>query len=281
MGHIFKNAGSQETANYLTIDVEEWHQTVMYEDSLRYSKRITGLPENIEEILGLLDKYGAKATFFIVGCLAQKYPACVKSIALRGHEIASHGYFHRIVSKLRREEFFQDIIRAKTILENVSGTSVLGYRACTWSITEKMEWAIDSLYRAGYQYDSSIYPLVLRLYGRSRIVNSKYKIKGDFIEFPPSVFSLAGFNIPFAGGVFLRFFPYELIRHGIEKINRDGHPAIIYFHTWEFDDRIPEGVGLPAWKRFIQYKNLFTVREKFELMLKNFKFIPIAESLTR
>lgn len=262
--------------NAITIDVEEWYQTILL--NRHESHEITNLPNNILDIIYLLDKYHTKATFFIVASLVKKYPGLTKMIVDKGHEISSHGYLHRLVYKMSKQEFIDDVVRSVDILRKSSDTEVIGYRAPTWSITKKTYWAIDVLNSLGLKYDSSIYPVSFNLFNLRNRRRFPYEIEKKFIEFPPSTFQFLGYNFPFAGGFYLRFLPGSFIRNKISEINKKGNPVIIYFHSWEFDKKFSAQIS-SKWKRLIQCTNLNSVENKIRILLENFKFCPIKEVL--
>lgn len=263
--------------NAISIDVEEWYHTVLFYKNNPKEEKATNLDNNIREILLLLDKYNTKATFFVVGLVAERHPELIFEIFRNGHEISSHGYSHELVYKLNPKEFFCDVKRSLSILTEITNHKILGYRAPTWSITENMAWAIDMLKSLGLMYDSSIYPLGLNLKGNR---NLPYKIRDGLIEFPPSTFYRLGLNLPFAGGTFLRFLNKDFIRKITNELNKKGFPVMVFFHSWEFDNNVPI-VGMPLWKKFIQYSNVRTVREKMALLLKEFRFYPVKEMLNK
>lgn len=259
--------------NFLTIDVEEWFQTVMFDNTGIKAAAGSDLEKNISDIIALLDKYGTKATFFVVGSVAERHPSAVSQILKNGHEIASHGYAHRLVYKMTPQEFEKDLDLSLGILKEVTGEEVLGYRACTWSITRDTPWALDTLKERGLRYDSSIYPV--NFYPFGRVKRFPYKIKDGLFEIPPSVFEAFGCHLPFGGGTFLRFLPLNFIKEKITRLNREGFPAVVYFHSWEAVDETPPDIRMSAWKRFIQYKNVGQVLERVELLLKEFSFVPM------
>ncbi len=265
--------------NALSIDVEEWYETMLFDRNYTGDSEMTNLPENIADILDLLDKHNVKATFFVVAHVAEKYPEAIRIISGKGHEICSHGYLHRPVYKNSKQDFIKDVGYSLGVLSKLANTQILGYRAPTWSITKEMDWAIDVLYSLGLKYDSSIYPVGINPFNLPE--NHKrfpYKIKADFIEFPPSTFKFLGYNFPFSGGIFLRFFPLNFIKKQIQDINKDKHPALVYFHPWEFEHSYPK-VALLSWKHMIQYGNLESVKVKLKSLLETFRFCPIRECL--
>lgn len=265
----------KKMVNALTFDIEEWYQTVFFLNKLKCGTIKSILRENVTEVLSFLDYYKKKATFFVVGAVAEKYPDLIEAISRGGHEVASHGYLHRLVYKFTREEFYDDVAKSLEVLNRITGKKVLGYRAPTWSITRACPWALDVLGELGLQYDSSIYSI-----GASVPVSAKspYKIRGRLLEFPPSTVCMSGVSFPFAGGLFLRFLPDGFIKNSIASINKQGRPAIVYFHSWEFDATV-SSQGLSKLKYTVQFWNIDSVKRKLCLLLENFKFSPICSIL--
>lgn len=264
--------------NALCIDVEEWYQTILFNRNSLSDTEITDLPENVYGILSLLDQYNTKATFFIVGLLAKKYPGLIKTISKSGHEIASHGYLHTSLYSMSRKEFSRDLDASLDILNKFSQVKIIGYRAPTWSIRMDAGWVIDILRLKGFRYDSSIYPLSTNLMRCIKLKIYPYTLDKDLIEFPPSVFRFMGYNFPFAGGMFLRFLPFCLIERKIKYINSRGYPAMVYFHPWEFANNVSK-LNVRGWKRWVQYGNASSVKKKLNLLLQKFKFGPIKDIL--
>jgi len=261
--------------NILSIDVEEFYHRNDFEVSKEDIKKIGNrVEQNVLDILSLLDKYNVKATFFILGVIAEKYPNLVKQIALGGHEIASHGYEHRLVYRMKRNEFIQDLRKSTEILEKIIGKPIYGYRAPSWSIVAKSLWALDIIKDLGFKYDSSIFPFKTFLYGigdsKIRIWNSKFKIQ----EVSVSTYC----RIPFSGGFYLRITPYFLIRKFIKKLNAKGAYAHIYIDSWEIDNTIPL-IQIPLKNKIIPYTGLKNARPKFENLLQDFEFTTIINAL--
>jgi len=264
--------------NALTIDVEEWYQTVLFHNGVYNNGRLTDLPKNIQEILETLEEYNTKATFFMVGSVAEKYPNMIRQIVDNGHELSSHSHLHKLVYKMNKQEFSDDVSQSLDVLRKISGTDILGFRAPTWSIFPNTIWAIEALKSLGLKYDSSIYPVSTNLFRCRELKRFSHKILDDFIEFPPSTFQILGYNFPFAGGTFLRYLPENFIKNRVTEINKKGNPAVVYFHSWEFDNDIPVQ-KIPKWKRIIQYNYLSSVKTKIELLLRNFKFTTMKDIL--
>lgn len=275
--------------NALTIDVEDYFQVTAFERQIkpdqwdRYPLRVEG---NTLRILDMLDEFAVKATFFVLGWVAERCPALVKEIQRRGHEIACHGYGHQLIYRHSPQEFREDISKAKNILENICGERVCGYRAPSYSITAQSLWALDILVEEGFSYDSSIFPITHDIYGIPGGKRFPHEISthaGKIREFPISTFSLkAGgwqSQIPIAGGGYLRLFPAELVAWAIRSINAgEKQPVIVYFHPWEIDPHQPRiKAGLKSC--FRHYLNLERMELKIRHLLTNFNFSPAKECL--
>ena len=264
--------------NAFTIDLEEYFQVSKFEQAIprdTWDKCPSRVRSNTIRILELLGEYGCKATFFTVGWVAERYPNLIREIAQAGHEIGCHSYWHRIVYHLTPDEFRADIRRAKTILEDLTGTAVLAFRAPTYSIVKKSEWAWDVLIEEGFQADSSVFPVHHRRYGNPtacRFLHHIRRAAGSLIEFPLSTIRLAGTNFPIVAGGYLRFFPYAFTKYGIRRLNEiEKKPAILAFHPWELDPHQP----LPAVSRLRKFRhcvNLNTMEKKLRQALQDFKF---------
>jgi len=263
----------------LTVDVEEWYQTVLFRPRDTDPGVRTDLPESVRKILSLLDELRVRATFFVLGSVAEKYPGLVELVASRGHEIASHGYSHRLVSSLSPREFAEELRRSREVLARAAGTDIAGYRASTWSLSDDSGWAVAALAQAGFRYDSSIYPVRWRPRFGGDLDERRFPRRLDcgLWEFPPSTFRLLGWNMPFAGGTFLRFQTLESIKRRMLRIRALGRPAMLYCHSWEFSDSLPDGI--PAWKRFVQFGNVLSVGAKIAALAKLFAMGPIRDIL--
>jgi polysaccharide deacetylase family protein (PEP-CTERM system associated) len=268
--------------NALTIDVEEYFHVTAF---ARYvdPKDWDGYPRRVENntlrLLELLSKTNVQATFFIVGWVAERYPGLVKQIAGLGHVVGCHSYSHRAIYERSRAEFRSDLQKAKHIIENLVGQPVKSYRAPSYSITSKTLWALEILAEEGFEYDSSIFPIVHDIYGipdsprfpHVRTLNGGQTIK----EFPPSTLRMFGMNCPVGGGGYLRLFPYSLTAWAIRRINEvEKQPVLIYLHPWEIDPDQPPMAG--PWKsRLRHYQNLHTTESKLKKLLQQFAFCPM------
>jgi polysaccharide deacetylase family protein (PEP-CTERM system associated) len=273
--------------NILTVDVEDWYHICDIEHILpssRWDQCESRVLVNVEKILSLLDRFRVKATFFILGYVAERTPEVLTMIHREGHEIASHGYGHVQVYKQNAEVFLQDLLRSKALMEGVIGEKVIGYRAPEWSICggkRDSYWALDLLVQHGFLYDSSIAPL--RFIGIPDAPTTPYTLStshGEIKEFPPLVMgSLLG-NIPIGGGWGLRIFPYRTIRGTIERKNREGQPVLIFCHPSDFDPSPPE-LNLPWIKRFVCRGKIKTTEERLTRLLSDFEFASIREFMSK
>ncbi len=271
--------------NALSIDVEDWFQASEFDEVIGYKnwdKCESRVEANLLHILKLLNVKRTKATFFVLGWIAERFPELVLKIKEEGHEIATHGYAHRLIYKQSKEEFREDVTRAMEAIEKVSGVKVRGYRAPSFSITVDTFWAWDILSELGFEYDSSVFPILHDRYGVPTAPRFPYRVKLEsgkrFFEFPLSTYRLWGRNMPIAGGGYLRIYPYWFVKKGIRKINSEGKPAIIYFHPWEIDPTPPK-VELKFLSKFRTYTNLDVTEIKIKKLLRDFEFAPVEEVL--
>ena len=266
--------------NAMTVDLEDWHHSIdsiLFEDWDKYESRVEA---NTYKILESFKESNVKATFFILGYIAQKYPSLVKEISSLGHEIATHGHSHRLIYRQTPQEFREDLKRSINVIEDVSQQKVLGFRAPYWTITKESYWALDILLDEGIKYDSSIYPIKTYLYGIPDSPVYPYVVKENngvkLFEFPPSTITTFGRRIPVAGGFYMRLFPYWFIRSGIKRINKEGQSAIIYIHPPEFDPQKPV-LKLPFKEKILHYYNLDVMEGKIRHLVSEFKFGTIKE----
>jgi polysaccharide deacetylase family protein (PEP-CTERM system associated) len=259
--------------NAFTIDVEDYFQVSAFAPHIPRSEwpiRECRIERNVDSILAMLDEHGAKATFFTLGWIAERYPGVVRNIIRGGHELASHGYGHERASDQTPESFFADINVAKLILEDLSGTEVKGYRAPSFSIGENNLWAFECLEKAGYRYSSSIYPIRHDHYGMPNAPRHAHAV-GSLIEIPATTLRFLNRNWPASGGGYFRLMPYGLSRWMIERINRvDQLPAVFYFHPWELDVDQPRIAGISAKTRFRHYVNIHRMEARLHRLLADF-----------
>jgi len=264
--------------NAMTVDVEDYFQVSAFaahiprESWESISCRVEG---NIDRILALLDEKQTKATFFTLGWIAERYPAMVKRIVSNGHELASHGWAHLRVSDQEPQEFLDDIVRSKALLEDISGQKILGYRAPSFSINSNNHWALDLLEEAGYRYSSSIYPIHHDHYGMPNAPRFAFYPKGDggLLELPISTVCLFKRNIPAGGGGYFRLWPYAFSHWLLQRLNRLEHrSAIFYFHPWEIDYEQPRQQGINAKTRFRHYLNLHRMEGRIKALIRDFRW---------
>jgi polysaccharide deacetylase family protein (PEP-CTERM system associated) len=221
-----------------------------------------------------------KATFFVLGWVAEQFPKLVPEIVRQGHEIASHGYGHQLVYTLTEEEFRDDVRKTRKILQDQSGQPVLGYRAPSFSIVKRTPWAHRVLVEEGYTYDSSVFPIHHDLHGNPDAPREIHTIQteaGSIVEFPPAVITRFGKNIPTGGGGYFRFFPYFITARWLHEINRQGKPFVFYIHPWEIDPDQPKIPGAPLKSRFRHYLNLTRTADRLKKLLRDFSFTTIQE----
>jgi len=264
--------------NAMSIDVEDYFQVSAFAPHIRredWDSLPCRVERNVEVILGLLDEADAKATFFTLGWIAERYPQVVRRIVDNGHELASHGYGHQRASDLSPEQFREDITRAKHLLEDLGGVAVLGYRAPSFSINQHNWWAVEELEKAGYVYSSSIYPVKHDHYGMPDAPRFPHRPHGEhgILELPPTTLPLLGRNLPAAGGGWFRLLPYELSRWMLRRVNaQDQAPCMFYFHPWEIDAGQPRQTGISAKTRFRHYVNLQRMPGRLRRLLTDFEW---------
>jgi polysaccharide deacetylase family protein (PEP-CTERM system associated) len=233
---------------------------------------------NTRRLLDLFDEHHVAATFFVLGWVASRYPAIVREIAARGHEIASHGFAHRLVYELTPGEFRADIRRARQVLEDASGQPVTGYRAPSYSITRRSLWALDVLVEEGYTFDSSVFPIHHDRYGIPGTPRHPHVLTlaaGSLIEVPPSTVRVGAMTLPVAGGGYFRLLPYGWTRWGIDRLNnREQRPAIFFLHPWELDADQPR-LPVKGLSRVRHYRNLDQTESRLRRLLSAFRFGPV------
>jgi polysaccharide deacetylase family protein (PEP-CTERM system associated) len=282
----FTLPAARAVVNAMTIDVEDYFQVSAFDDVVSrtawdgFESRVC---RNTERILELFAEADVRGTFFVLAWVAERFPGLVRTIASLGHEIASHGYGHRLVYDLTPEEFRRDVSRAKRTLEDMTGTPVVGFRAPSYSITGRSAWALDVLVEEGYVYDASIFPIRHDRYGMPSAPRHPHLLRrprGPLVEAPPSTVRWMGQNFPVAGGGYFRHLPAEWTRWGISRINRaEGCPAVFYLHPWEID---PEQPRIPTrlLTRLRHYRNLHKTEARLRRLLRDFSFGPLLSVLS-
>ena len=260
----------------LGIDVEDWFHVENLKRAVTrdsWTTRERRVAENVDWLLALLGRSGTKATFFVLGWVAEDMPEVVRRIHAEGHEIASHGYGHELVYTLTPERFREDVLRSKELLEGLTGERVLGYRAPSFSITD---WSTEVLAEIGLRYDSSWFPASHDRYGRLavRAQGPSFELPSGLLEIPMSYLRLAGRNIPWSGGGYFRIYPYPLFAAGARAIARRG-AYNFYLHPWELDPDQPRVSGIPWSYRFRHYHNLGATKRRFAKLVTRFPFEPL------
>lgn len=262
--------------NALTIDVEDYFQVSALAPHFprqAWESVPCRVERNVDLILSMLDAADAKATFFTLGWVAERFPQLVRRIAESGHELASHGYGHERASAMTPDAFMADIALAKAVLEDISGKAVTGYRAPSFSIGLGNLWAHDTIAQAGYAYSSSVYPVKHDHYGIPDAPRFPYRLASGLVEIPVTTMRWLGRNWPAGGGGYFRLLPYSVSRWQIAKVNRDDRrPAIFYFHPWEVDPGQPRVREASAKTRFRHYVNLERTQARLRRLLADFRW---------
>lgn len=272
-------AGMSPRTHILSVDVEDYFQVEAFASLVSRSswdQWPCRVEENTRRVLDLFDGHDAKGTFFFVGWVAERFPGLVRDVASRGHEIACHSYWHRMVYSLTPAEFREDTRRAKTIIEDAAGAQVLGYRAPSWSITKSCIWALDILAEEGFKYDSSIYPIHHDLYGvpgARRFPYTHECAEGRKLrEYPPATLRWMGTNFPVAGGGYLRILPSFYTGFAFRVFEKKyGERVVVYLHPWEVDPEQPRIRGKLK-SRFRHYTRLSAMAGNVSQVLQRHKF---------
>lgn len=265
-----------------SVDVEDWFN-ILDADCVptidKWGSLESRFAASLDRMLELFDKYNTKVTFFWLGWFAERNPELVRKCITFGHEVASHGYGHLLAYQVGREKFSEDISHSKKLLEDIVGKEVKGFRAAGFSTTDDTKWVFDEITKAGYYYDSSVFPTSR---GHGGMQNSDIKPfiiptdYGNLLEFPQSVVSIAGKRLSLFGGGYLRLAPYSLIKRGVKQLEKEDRMLIVYVHPREIDPAHPR-LPLPLIRRFKCYVNLNSTFGKLEHLLQDFEFVPMLE----
>ena len=271
--------------NVLSVDVEDYFhvaalsQTIKVADWPNIPPRVVN---NTRRLLDLFDRRNVKATHFVLGWVAERFPDLVSEIDARGHEVACHGYSHQLVYDQSPEVFHAETRKSKEILEDILGKPVSGYRAASYSITKKSLWALDILCELGFKYDSSIFPIHHDRYGIPDAEPLPHKLAtpngSQIVEFPLTTSSLLGVKMPAAGGGYFRLYPYALSRFLLRRVQKERKPIVFYLHPWEIDYEQPR-VKVSALSTFRHYNNLDKCEKRLEQLLTDFDFTTMEQSL--
>jgi polysaccharide deacetylase family protein (PEP-CTERM system associated) len=268
--------------NAMSVDVEDYFQVSAFDRVVSragwddFESRVV---PNTQRILELFESEGVRATFFVLGWVAERFPRLVRDIAAAGHEIASHGYHHQLLYTLTPAQFREDVHASKALLEQASGAPVLGFRAPSYSIVESSLWALDVLIEEGYAYDASIFPIHHDRYGIPNAERHAHVVRrksGTLIEMPASTTRVGNVNLPIAGGGYFRLLPYAWTRWGISRVNRREHKAVVfYFHPWELDPDQPR-FAVGAASRYRHYTGLDRTPDRLRRLVRDFRFTSVA-----
>ena len=268
-----------QICNAFTVDVEDYYHVSNFEkhiDRADWGQHESRVEANTRRVLKLLEKHGVRATFFVLGWVAERFPHLVREIRAGGHEIGSHGYWHRLIYSLSPEQFRDDLVKTRKILEDISEGPVTAYRAPSFSITKRSLWALEILVEEGIRFDSSIFPVRHHRYGIPAADPAIHRIDtaaGPLWEFPVSVLRIGGVNLPVSGGGYFRLYPLKWSLYFLSRINRKhARPFVFFIHPWELDPDQPRlHVGSPI-ARARHYLNLGSTEEKLTAVLERFRF---------
>ena len=270
------NPNDHRIINALTVDVEDYFQVSAMAPYIArddWDSIPCRVERNIDRLLQLFAGQNAHATFFVLGWIAERYPAMTRRIVAEGHELASHGYGHLRAFDQSRGDFIADITRAKKTLEDIAGVSVVGYRAPSFSIGSNNLWAFDCILEAGYHYSSSIYPVKHDHYGMPDAPRTPYHSREGLLEIPITTARAFGRNFPAGGGGYFRFAPYLFSRWAIKHVNEhEKRAAIFYMHPWEIDPGQPRVPGIGLKTRFRHYLNLTRMESRLRRLTTDFRW---------
>lgn len=272
--------------NAFTVDVEDYYQVSAFAESVdkeKWSTYESRVERNTERLLAMLDDRSIQGTFFVLGWVAERHPELVRRIRACGHELACHGFSHDLVYEQSPETFRQETMRSKCCLEDIVGEPVVGYRAASYSITRKSLWALDILAEAGFEYDSSIFPINHDRYGIATAPRFPFRLAlqngASLVEFPLTTWRFLGLKLPVAGGGYFRLLPYAYTRKGLSDVNSDDHaPVVFYLHPWELDTGQPRLNGSML-SRFRHYTNIDRCEDRLQRLLVDFQWSTMAKVL--
>ena len=266
--------------NAFTVDFEDYYQGVEIYKVDSWHKFETRIDRYCDQLLELLAKHDTKATFFVLGYVAEKSPGLIEMIHKAGHEIGSHGYGHTQVYRLKREEFNEEIVRTNDAIASITAKNPIGFRAPIFSIIEGSYWAFDVLLENGFKYDSSVMPVLNYRYGLIKSDRFKHQIKAEsgrtITEIPVTTGRLFGVNLPVGGGAYFRIWPYAVTKWGFKQVNNSGQPGMFYVHPWEIDPHQPK-IKMPFRIHLTHYHRLGSTLGKLDKLLRDFEFSSVAD----
>ncbi len=270
--------------NAFTVDVEDYYHVSAFEEHIdrahwdRYESRVVA---NTHRILKMLGRHEVRATFFVLGWVAERFPRLVRDIQAGGHEIGAHGHWHHLIYRMSPDEFRTDLVRCRDVLQQITGKPVVAYRAPSFSITKKSLWALAILAEEGFRFDSSVFPIYHDRYGIPGAEVSIHRIDtpaGPLWEFPVSVLRIGRMNLPVSGGGYFRLYPLHLTLQFLSKINRKhNRPFVFYVHPWELDPDQPRLQICSRLSRTRHYLNLASTEKKLDVLLRKFRFGPLGD----
>lgn len=278
---VHASADTSRVEHIFSVDVEEYFQVSAFDrfvDRRDWPSMPSRVEGAVDRLLELLDRHGATGTFFTLGCVAERHPMLVRQIAAGGHEIASHGWSHRRVTALSPSQFRDELSRSKSVLEDITGQEVIGFRAPSFSIGAGESWAFDVLIEEGYRYDSSVFPVRRPGYGDRSARTTPFIVareSGELLELPLATLQLLGLRIPAAGGGYLRHFPFAVVRGAVRAHATRGESAMLYVHPWEIDHEQPR-LPVPALTRIRHYGGLRRTLPRLARLLGEFSFTSAA-----
>ena len=262
--------------NVMSIDVEDWfcvYNLSRHIPFAEWDRCESRVERNTLRLLDVFRKHRVEATFFVLGWVAERFPELVQEIERQGHEVASHGHSHRLLTRMTPEEFRSDLQRSLEVLNKIARQEVLGFRAPSFSLTRQTLWAVDILKDSGIRYDSSVFPVAFHPdYGMPDAALEPYELLKDLTELPMGVAEVMGRRVPCSGGGYFRLYPYALTRYLMRRCNAQGRPVIFYLHPWEIDPGQPRVMGLPWSARYRHYNNLERTEERLERLVTDFSF---------
>jgi len=278
---------SSDPPNALTFDIEDYFQVSAFNgviDRADWESLERRVDYNTRRLLAVLEETDTRATFYILGWVAEREPQLLQTIADAGHEIACHGYSHKLIYTQSPEEFAEETRRAKASLEDAVGRPVTSYRAASYSITDASLWALDILFEQGFQTDSSIFPIRHDRYGLRGGPNDPHYLQlpagGRILEFPLTTTPVAGVGLPASGGGYFRLYPYWLSRLLARRVNAAGRPLMFYLHPWELDPDQPQ-ITVGAFTRFRHYNNLQRCETRLRNLIADFNFTTVSDCLAQ
>ncbi len=276
---------SRPLPDALSVDVEDYFHVEAFRDRITpeswpsYPSRVA---DNTRHVLDLFSRHGTRATFFVLGWVAERFPQIVREILAAGHEVGCHSYWHRCIWSLSPGEFRADTRRARAAIEDAGGQAVVGYRAPSFSVVERSLWAVEILAQEGFLYDSSVFPIHHDVYGMPHAPQSPFEWKcGEgrrLYEFPPTTVRLGPWNLPAAGGGYLRILPEWYTQWAFRKARREGRGLVLYFHPWEIDPHQPRLKGR-ARSTFRHYFHISRMEGRITKVLASSHFAPLLECL--